>query len=488
MSKRVSNGPPSKGRRKKGVQDSSHSAGPKDPHHAALASQGGRSSSRSRRKRPESSATPLSATPLLDAAILPDTAILPNTAMATKARSPRSEGLRDLGGAAAGATKNTRPRDKGEQMAAASSTPQPSGAASTAATSTKARRDKAEGSKATARSPKQKSSRNGRKSSTRNVIHVVFGPGGGRVSATAPEARPRTRSQDTSSEPLTDLFTQTEIARLLGMTLARLRTLDRSGIVSPSGRRRGRRAYTFADLIQLRAAQSLLTSRVRLRDVSRAVLALRRTLPTVARPLAELRIVSDGRDIVVKTRDGNFDALSGQQMLDFEVRDLRADVVRVLRPAAGKDRARTAYELYLKASQLDEDPATMSEAEQLYQKAIELDPWLTIAYTNLGNICFRRQEMERAEALYRRALELDSRQPEAQYNLGYVMLEHGEPQASIPLFLGAIEADPKFADAYFNLAMAYEQAGQTEKARPYWSNYIKLEPSGTWTEIAKRHL
>jgi len=38
------------------------------------------------------------------------------------------------------------------------------------------------------------------------------------------------------------------------------------------------------------------------------------------------------------------------------------------------------------------------------------------------------------------------------------------------------------------LAMAYEQTGETQKARPYWKNYIALEPSGTWTEIAKRHL
>jgi tetratricopeptide (TPR) repeat protein len=100
----------------------------------------------------------------------------------------------------------------------------------------------------------------------------------------------------------------------------------------------------------------------------------------------------------------------------------------------------------------------------------------------------RRQDGTGAEQLYRKALEIDARQPEAQYNLGYVMLERAEPEASIPLFLGAIESDPKFSDAYFNLAMAYEQVGESQKARPFWKNYISLEPTGTWTEIAKRHL
>ena len=332
------------------------------------------------------------------------------------------------------------------------------------------------------------------KRQTDKVIHVVFGPGGGRV---APDATtgamddsPEAVSSKTAlpREPLTDVFTQGEIARLLGTTPGRLRSLDRSGIVSPSGRSRGRRAYTFADLIQLRSAQTLLDRRVRLRDVSRAMVALKKTLPKITRPLAELRIVSDGRSIVVRTQDGHFEPLSGQMVLDFEVRALREDVVRVLRPTAGRERARTAYELYLRASELDEDPQTMAEAELLYRRAVELDPWLTIAYTNLGNICFRRQDITAAEALYRKALEIDKRQPEAQYNLGYVMLERGEASEAVPLFLGAIEADPTFADAHFNLAMAYEQLGDSERARPCWATYIKLEPSGTWTEIAKRHL
>jgi tetratricopeptide (TPR) repeat protein len=319
------------------------------------------------------------------------------------------------------------------------------------------------------------------------VIHVVFGPGGGRVERTRLDSEALDQIP-ACREPLTDLFTRAEIARLLGLTPARLRTLDRTGVASPTGRRRGRRAYTFQDVIALRTAQTLLDRKVRLRDVTRAVMVLKRSLPKVTRPLAELRIVSDGHRVVVRTQDGAYEPLTGQMLLDLEVKSLRDDVVRVLRPSAGRERARTAYELYLQASQLDEEPMTMDEAERLYARAIELDPWLAIAYTNLGNIRYRRQDVKRAEELYKKALEIDPRQPEAQYNLGYVMLERGEPDAAIPLFHGALEADPKFSDAYFNLAMAYEQVGDTTKARPFWKNYIALEPTGTWTEIARRHL
>ncbi len=321
------------------------------------------------------------------------------------------------------------------------------------------------------------------------IIHVVFGPGGGRVQRRNERIAPvAAETNGGTREPLTDLFTLSEIARLLDLAPTRLRTLDRAGVVSPSGRRRGRRAYTFSDLIALRSAKTLLERKVRLRDVTRAIQALKRSLPKVTRPLQELRIVSDGQRVVVRTQDGAFEPLTGQMLLDLEVKSLREDVVRVLRPSAGRERARTAYELYLRASQLDEDPRTMDDAERLYQEAVQLDPWLGIAYTNLGNIRFRRQDTDGAETLYRKALEIDARQPEAQYNLGYVMLERARPDLAIPLFLGAISSDPKFSDAYFNLAMAYEQVGETQKARPYWKSYISLEPAGTWTEIAKRHL
>ena len=322
-----------------------------------------------------------------------------------------------------------------------------------------------------------------------NVIHVVFGPGGGRVQSEFPIQGGVGESLLGTKEPLTDLFTCSEISRLLGMSPTRLRSLDRSGVVTPSGRRKGRRAYTFQDLIALRAAQTLLDRRVRLRDVSRAIEALKRSLPRVTRPLAELRVMSDGRRVVVRSQDGTaYEPLTGQLVLDLEVKTLRDDVVRVLRPSAGRERARTAYELYLRASQLDENPATMAEAARLYEEAIQIDPWLAIAYTNLGNIRFRSNDPDAAECLYRKALDMDPSQPEAQYNLGYVMLERGLPESAIPLFEGALAADPKFSDAYFNLAMALEEVGESSRARTYWRSYIALEPTGAWTEIARRHL
>lgn len=329
------------------------------------------------------------------------------------------------------------------------------------------------------------------------VIHVIFGPGGGRVQAPPQGASkgsepPRAEAAELASakgkEPVTETFTIAEVGRLLGLTPAKLRQLEKAGIVVPTAEKGRRRAYTFPDVIALRAARDLLQKKVKLREVADAVQNLRRALPKVTRPLAELRIVSDGRRMVVKSTSGTFEPATGQMVLDFDVKELRDDVVRVLRPSVGGDRAKTAYDLYVEATAIDEDPATMSRAEELYRRAIELDPSLAIAYTNLGNVCFRRGEEAAAEDLYRRALALDTAQPEAQYNLGYVMLERGHPKDAIEYFRGAIKSDPRFADAYFNLAMAYEQVHEPQKARPCWRKYLEIEPTGTWAEIARKHL
>ncbi len=325
-----------------------------------------------------------------------------------------------------------------------------------------------------------------------NVIHVAFGgsvvAGGQPEVANGPAAPTLPPPLPGAREPLTDRFTRREVAKLLGVSEARLRSLDRAKIVSPSGQHGKQRAYTFQDLIALRATRELLEHRVRLRDVAKAIGALRHALPRVTRPLQELRIVGDGRRVVVRAEEGSFEALTGQMVLDFQVQALRDDVVRILRPTMTPSRAQTAYDLYVQASALDEDPATYDQAEELYGRAVRLDPSLAIAYTNLGNIRFRRGDEAGAEALYRRALKIDPRQPEAHYNLGYVVLEHGDARGAVAYFERALEGDPRFADAHFNLAMAWEQAGDRGRARPHWKKYLELEPTGTWSNVAREHL
>lgn len=299
-----------------------------------------------------------------------------------------------------------------------------------------------------------------------------------------------TGNDQPSTSPVEEVFQPEDAARLVGLAIEQLRTIRR--FAPPTGPKRGRtKLYTFRDLIVLRAVAGLLSQQVKLRDLTAVVRALRLMLPTVDQPLAELRVVSDGKNISVKLPTGAIEPITGQMLLDFDTRDLHDEVVRRLQPKKPSHREydpQRALALCSEANELDENPSTMHRAEILYRRALELDPSLAIAHTNLGNIRFRQGNDEDAMAHYRRALTIDPYQAEAQYNLGYVLLDRGRAQEALRYLQGATRRDPSFADAHFYLAVAHETLGDKARAKQAWQRYLEIEPSGPWADVARHHL
>lgn len=145
----------------------------------------------------------------------------------------------------------------------------------------------------------------------------------------------------------------------------------------------------------------------------------------------------------------------------------------------------TAYDLYVRGSTLDDDPATFSLAEKFYRQAITLNPKLAVAWVNLGNLRFNQDDHAGAETHYRMAIMHDEKCPEAHYNLGYLRAEEDRVQEAIALFRRALACDPKFADAHFNLAMALVRMGHRPAAKKHWAAYLKLEPSSVHADTAR---
>jgi tetratricopeptide (TPR) repeat protein len=318
-----------------------------------------------------------------------------------------------------------------------------------------------------------------------NVIRVGFGVDGKLIRTSSPEPAP-SQPAPPRGDPREGLYTVAEVARLFGYKPSRLRYWHRSGLLGPSARVAGRNYYTFQDLVGVRAAKGLLEQGVPLRQVRRSVQSLREEFPKTTLPLSELRVLADGRTVVVQDDAGTYEPTSGQAVLDFRIDGLESEVARVLH-FDHDDRSR-AYEHYLEGCRFDEDEQTYDQAEQAYQQALSLDPTLSNALTNLGNLEYRRDHLEAAEQFYRRALQCDSEQPEALYNLGFLHFERDELDQAILSFRSALESDPSFADAHFNLAMALEERGERANARTHWQRYLSLEPEGSWADIARTHL
>jgi len=318
-----------------------------------------------------------------------------------------------------------------------------------------------------------------------NVIRVGFGADGKLTRAANLEPAP-SQPAPPRKDPRQGLYTVAEVARLFGYKPSRLRYWHRSGVLGPSVRVKGRNYYSFQDLVGVRAAKGLLEQGVPLRRVRRSVESLREAFPKTSQPLSELRVLSDGGTVLVQDDAGTYEPTTGQAVLDFRIDGLESDVVRLLH-FDHDDRSR-AYEHYLEGCRHDENEETFEQAEQAYKKALSLDPTLSNALTNLGNLEYRRQQHEVAEQYYRDALECDPEQPEALYNLGFLCFERDEVEEAVALFREALNSDPSFADAHFNLAMALEECGESATAQPHWRQYLALEPEGSWADIAQTHV
>src|SRR5438046_9601586 len=80
-----------------------------------------------------------------------------------------------------------------------------------------------------------------------------------------------------------------ELTRILTLTPRRAGQLKRLNLLH------GELRYTFRELLSLRAAASLLDSGASVRQVRQALDALRRRDPGIRQPLAEMRLVLEGR-------------------------------------------------------------------------------------------------------------------------------------------------------------------------------------------------
>jgi DNA-binding transcriptional MerR regulator len=123
-----------------------------------------------------------------------------------------------------------------------------------------------------------------------------------------------------------DLFRTGEVVEIVGVSRRRLQYWAQTDLVRPSARTRGgHHRYKFEDLVALKAARRLIDAGVSVQRIRKSIELLKRVLPTVRRPLAELVLVATG-DVVLVFREGTaFEAVSGQEWV-LEVAEFERDV------------------------------------------------------------------------------------------------------------------------------------------------------------------
>ncbi|WMY11258.1 tetratricopeptide repeat protein [Paraburkholderia phenoliruptrix] len=261
---------------------------------------------------------------------------------------------------------------------------------------------------------------------------------------------------------------------LLGVSRRVLSGLIDAGFVHPSRGRRNELRFSFQDVVLLRTAFQLQSAKVSARKILRALAKLKSELPDEL-PLSGIRITSVGETVAVKSGQAQWDADSGQHLLDFEVAPIRGDVAFLDSvPRNQENREEQAEEWFALAEQLTETDAV--GAEQAYRKVLELSssPHYD-AYTNLGVLlCEAKTRCDEALSIFEDALEHFPEDALLHFNRAVVLEELKRYDAAEAAYQRSIELDPTHADAHFNLARLSEIRGDKQGLVRHLSAYRRL--------------
>ncbi|MDB4962344.1 MAG: transcriptional regulator, MerR family [Myxococcales bacterium] len=309
-----------------------------------------------------------------------------------------------------------------------------------------------------------------------------------------------------------ELYSIRDVARILAVQESRLRYWTQTGFIGPSVRKGGRFYYTFCDLLAVKAAKDLVATGMPVQKVRKNVDALRKALPGDTHPTTRLRVCCDGETIVALKDDVAFQPIGGQIVMAFNVPSFGEHVSQVLSMprvdpnvvaphgsesdgAPGEiidnpteaNSGSTAYRHFVEACAA-EDRGESDTAEHLFRQAIDLEPNMAAALTNLGNLVYRQGELEEARKLYDRALEHDPSQPEARYNLANLLEDLGETELAIAELRKVCAAAPEFADAHYNLGIMLALVGGTSQAKQHLERYLELDAGSDWAAHARTFL
>jgi tetratricopeptide (TPR) repeat protein len=301
-----------------------------------------------------------------------------------------------------------------------------------------------------------------------------------------------------------ELYSVRDVARILAVQESRLRYWMQTGFVGPTVRKGGRFYYTFCDLLAVKSAKDLAEAGLPLQKVRKSVEALKKALPGDTHPASRLRVCCDGETIVALADDVAFQPIGGQVVMAFTVPSFGEHIAQVLAmprvappdaaaPAPVEDNpteancGTTAYRLFVEACAA-EDRGDSELAEHLFRQAIDLEPGMAAALTNLGNLVYRQGSLEEARRLYERALDHDPMQPEARYNLGNLLEDLGHTELAIAELRRVCATAPAFADAHYNLGLMLAQLGGAAQARHHLERYLELDAASDWAGHARSYL
>jgi tetratricopeptide (TPR) repeat protein len=299
-----------------------------------------------------------------------------------------------------------------------------------------------------------------------------------------------------SEQNIHRLYTPAMLADLLQVPVEVIRRWHRRGLIVPAREVRKLPYFDFQEVATARRLAELLAAGVSPQAVEKKLAALSRLLPGVERPLAQLSVIVQGRELLLRQGDGLIEP-GGQLRFDFEAEPespptgseaSAADLSTTLpNPStlAISDRATISpAELRAWAGQL-EDAGQLELAADMYRAVLAAGgPQADVCF-QLAELLYRLGDVSAARERYYVTIELDEDFVEARNNLGCVLAETGQLDLAVAAFEGALAHHPDYLDAHYHLARVLDEQGNAHDAEQHWRAFLELAPDSPWADAAR---
>ena len=271
-------------------------------------------------------------------------------------------------------------------------------------------------------------------------------------------------------------YTIRSIQEMLGLSRGVISSLIAAGFVAPTRGPRNEYRFTFQDVVLLRTAAELQAARIAPRRILQALRRLKERLPAEL-PIAGLRISAVGNDVTVREGGSQWQADSGQLVMDFQFAPVKGSVTFLQRPPASPSVQPAVADAVDAAFSLGEalESTDRRAAEAAYRRVLALDPDHADAYLNLGAMLCEAKRCKEAVALYDEALRRKPGEALLHFNRAVALEDQGRAMEALAAYNASLQLAPDLADAHYNAARLHEQLGDAKNAVRHFSAYRRLE-------------
>ncbi len=302
------------------------------------------------------------------------------------------------------------------------------------------------------------------------------------------------------------LYTPAMLADLLGVSVRVIRMWHRRGLIIPARTAHRLPYFDFQEIATARRLAELMAAGASAQALERRLSELAAVLPDAERPLAQLGVLVEGKQLLLRQGEGLIEP-GGQLRIDFQALETPADprgegpegaAARHPEILSLVPREATSFPLpqqppaeqdpLLADAYQAEDAGDLQTAIDCYHAILGRDGVRADISFQLAELLYRSGQIDAARERYYMTIELDEEFVEARASLGCVLAETGRPELAVAAFEGALRLHDDYPDVHYNLARVLDDLERLEEAEPHWQRFLDLAPESPWAEAARERL